>query len=102
SALSAASPDVGWPKERAEVRELWTNQPSAAPSKRPMKRPINSSVIGSAELMYLLSHTRQTTLTIAVAWIESMFEEIACLLDLSLVLIGGRIAGGSVDIDKLL
>src|SRR5699024_12613823 len=70
SAVSAESPAGGWLKERTEVRELCTNQPTAAPSTRPMKRPTNSSVIGSAELMYSLSHTRQTTLTIAVAWIE--------------------------------
>src|SRR5699024_6419463 len=84
------------------ARELRTNQPRAAPSSRPMTRPTNKSVMGSAELMLSLSHTRPTKLSIAFLRVENVFEEISRLLDFSLGLIRSRVAGGRVDIDKLL
>src|SRR5699024_1149314 len=90
-----------WSELYAEVRELCTNQPRAAPSSRPMKRPTNNSVIGSAELMFLLSHTYQTERLTTVLWIEDVFEKVARVGNLSLRLfdVGIRFR---VDIDKLL
>src|SRR5699024_6119587 len=102
-ASSAVSVAAGWTiASGGAARELRTNQPRAAPSSRPMTRPTNKSVMGSAELMLSLSHTRPTKLSIALLRVENVFEKISRLLNFSLWLIRSRVAGHSVDIDKLL